>query len=293
MRLGIFDIVEPLPALRSPHVIAVMRPWIDAGNAATLAISWLETSVAAKELARIAKPGMFFDFTRYRPRARYKNGKRDIVIPNTIVTYTQQENGHDFIFLNMLEPHMFGELYVESIVQLLKKLGAQSYCLLGSMYDAVPHTRPLRVTGEADGEGDSKALKKAGVVPSLYEGPTTICSLIPQEAVKLGIETISAMVRLPQYTEIEEYYMGQVRLLEILHSLYGIPVDAEIICRAEQQVKDIDVAVNRNRKIKEAVARLEMYYDAQSATEPKEEIPTLSPDVENFLNEMEQRFKQI
>jgi hypothetical protein len=40
------------------------------------------------------------------------------------------------------------------------------------------------------------------------------------------------------------------------------------------------------------VNHLETYYDAQSATKQKEETPTLSPEVESFLKEMENRFKQ-
>ena len=40
------------------------------------------------------------------------------------------------------------------------------------------------------------------------------------------------------------------------------------------------------------VNHLETYYDALSATKQKEETPTLSPEVESFLKEMENRFKQ-
>jgi hypothetical protein len=83
-----------------------------------------------------------------------------------------------------------------------------------------------------------------------------------------------------------------VRLLEVIHSLYGIPLDEEILRRARQQIKDIDVEVNRSRKLKDVVTHLEDYYDAQSATRQKEEMPQLSTDVENFLKEMENRFKQ-
>ena len=32
MRLGDFEIVEPVPELKDPHVLAVLRPWIDVGN---------------------------------------------------------------------------------------------------------------------------------------------------------------------------------------------------------------------------------------------------------------------
>jgi len=292
MKLGMFELVEPLPVLKNPHVIAVLRPWTDAGNSATLAMSCLESLLSAKQLGKISRPGTFFDFTRYRPMARYNMGNREIIVPNTIITYAQQEQGQEFIFLNMLEPNLFAERYISSILQLLKIFGVQRYCLLGSMYDMVPHTRPLLVTGGAVGENATKSLKKTGITSSAYEGPTTICSLISQNAVNLGIETINIMVRLPQYTQLEKDYTGQVRLLEVINSLYGIPIDETILRRAEQQIKDIDIEVNRSHKIKEIVTHLETYYDAQSATKPKKEKPGLSPDIENFLKEMENRFRQ-
>jgi predicted ATP-grasp superfamily ATP-dependent carboligase len=292
MKLGMFDLVEPLPVLKNPHAIVVLRPWTDAGNSATLAMSWLESLLSAKQLGKINRPGMYFDFTRYRPMARYLAGNREIIVPNTIVTYAKQEEGQDFIFINMLEPNMFAEHYIQSVLRLLKTLGIRRYCLLGSMYDMVPHTRPLMVTGGATGENAVEELKNAGVNASAYEGPTTICSLITQEAGKMGIETINLMVRLPQYTQLEKDYTGQVRLLEVIQSLYGIPVDEEILRRARQQIKDIDAEVGLSRKLKQVVNHLETYYDAQSATKPKEISPELSPEVENFLKEMENRFKQ-
>ena len=292
MKMGIFDVVEPLPILKNPHAIAVLRPWTDAGNSVTLAVSWLESLLSAEQLGKISRPGNFFDFTKYRPVTRYNNGDREIIIPNTIITYAKQEKGHDLVFINMLEPNTFAEEYIESVVQLLETLGIQRYCLLGSMYDMVPHTRPLLVTGSAFGKDASKDFARAGINSSAYEGPTTICSLISQEAAKLGIETMSIMVRLPQYTQLEKDYAGQVRLLEVIRSLYGFPIDNAILRRAEQQIKDIDVEVNRSRKMKEVVAHLETYYDAQSVTRQKKETPRLSPDIENFLKEMENRFKQ-
>lgn len=292
MKSGMFDLIDPLPVLKNPHAIVVLRPWTDAGNSSTLAMSWLETLLSAKQLGKISRPGMFFDFTKYRPVTRYLMGNREIIIPNTILTFAKQDQGQDFVFINMLEPNMFAEQYISSILRLLTILGIRRYCLLGSMYDMVPHTRPLLVTGGALGKTASEELKKAGIGSSSYEGPTTICSLITQEAGKLGIETISLMVRLPQYTQLEKDYTGQVRLLEVLHSLYGIPIDEEILRRSRQQIKDIDVEVNRSRKLKEVVTHLEAYYDAQSTTRQQQDTSELSPDIENFLREMENRFKQ-
>jgi hypothetical protein len=287
-----FEIVEPAPVLNNPHAIVVLRPWTDAGNSATLALSALETQLSAQQLGKISRPGTFFDFTRYRPMARYNMGSREIIIPNTIMTCAKRENGPDLIFINMLEPNIFAERYISSVVQLLKHFGVRRYCLLGSMYDMVPHTRPLLVTGSILGTNAAEDLKKTGLKSSPYEGPTTICSLISQAAVKLGIQTINIMVRLPQYTRLEKDYSGQVRLLEVIDCLYGIHIEDDILRRAAQQIKDIDAEVNCSRKMKDVVTHLENYYDAQSVTRQKKETPPLSPEIEDFLKEMENRFRQ-
>ena len=46
-----------------------------------------------------------------------------------------------------MEPHNNSEEYCESIVDLLKTLKVKEYCRIGGFYDAVPHSRPLIVTG--------------------------------------------------------------------------------------------------------------------------------------------------
>ena len=66
------------------------------------------------------------------------------------------------------------------------------------MYDMVPFTRPLLVTGYSDNEGLQKQLEAADVIPSTNEGPTTIAYLITQQAQTMGIETLSLIVHLPQ-----------------------------------------------------------------------------------------------
>ena len=70
-----------------------------------------------------------------------------MTIPNSTISYAQREESPDFLFFNMREPHAFGEDYVDSIIEVLKTFGVKRYCLIGGMYDIVPHTRPLLVSG--------------------------------------------------------------------------------------------------------------------------------------------------
>lgn len=291
MRIGAFDIDEPVPDLKEPHAIAMLRPWIDVGSVGSLVISRLEAYLEAKELGRLARPGNFFDFTRYRPVIYLGEGQRRVAIPNIRVTCAKRETGNDFVFLHLLEPHMFGEVYVNSVLLLLEKLGVKRYCLLGSMYDYVPHTRPLIVTGRATGEIAEEQLRRAGVQPSDYQGPTTITYLISQRAVELSIEAMSMIVHVPQYTQIDDDYMGQLRLMEVLCPLYGLPVEQSDIRKAEQQRKRIDMAVETSPEVREIVTQLETRYDARVVSKKEEEMPQLSPEVERFLKEMEGRFR--
>ena len=225
MRIGAFEIIEPIPELREPHVLATLNPWIDVNNVGTLTLDGLEAQLGAKELARLARPGNFFDFTRYRPTVYLEGAARRLKIPNTILSYATREKGNDFLFLRMLEPHSLGEDYVDSVIELLKAFKAKRYCLLGSMYDAVPHTKPLLVSGRATGKDAEQDLKKAGVQSSNYQGPTTITYLITQRAPEIDMQTTTFIVSLPQYVNMEEDYLGKVRLMEILNLLYDIPID--------------------------------------------------------------------
>ncbi len=142
MRLRAFDLDEPLPELKEPHALVRLQPWVDVGSVGTLTLSWLEKCFEAKELARLARPGNFFDFTRYRPTSYFRGGRRHLIIPNSHITYGKRETGNDFLFFHLLEPHSHGEVYVESVLRLLARFGVKRYCLLGSMYDYVPHTKP-------------------------------------------------------------------------------------------------------------------------------------------------------
>lgn len=291
MRIQAFELIEPLPELKEPHALAILRPWIDVGNVGSMLFSRLESQLNARELGRLARPGNFFDFTRYRPNLYLKEGMRQLSIPNATVSYARREHGNDFLFFHLLEPHMLGEAYAHSILRLLEILKVKTYFLVGSMYDIVPHTRPLLVTGGASSKHLGEILEKTGVQSSSYQGPTTITYLVSQKAAEIGIESTSLIVHLPQYLPLEEDHAGLVRLMQVLSTIYKIPVDNNDIQRAERQQNETDQAVSRDPKLKAFVAQLELYYE-ERIKKQEEGKKHLSPEVEGFLKEIENRFKQ-
>jgi hypothetical protein len=291
MRFGGFEINGPFPDLNAPHALVTLRPWIDVGAAGTLVQTRLETLFKARELGKLARPGNFFDFTRYRPIMQIKEGVRAVSIPNSTISYARREAGNDLVFVHLLEPHSLSEVYVSSVWQVLKRLGIRRYCLIGGMSDMVPHTRPLMISGGISNEDTARSLEALEVYQSNYQGPTTICHLISQQAEKAGIEAMTLLVHLPQYTEFEEDYTGMVALSRVLGFLYNIPVDEADIQKAANQSRSVDVALQNNSKLKAIVTELETHYDSQAASRGKAGMPALSPEVEKFLKEIEERFK--
>ncbi|MFC2005529.1 PAC2 family protein [Chloroflexota bacterium] len=292
MELGAFKLNGPLPKLKKPHAVAGLQPWVDVGSVGTLTLSWLETHFKAKELAQLTRPGDFFDFTRYRPTIHLREGRREVSIPNTYITYGKQKTGNDFLFLHLLEPHSHSEVYVDSVLQLLARFGVERYCLIGSMHDLVPHTRPLLVTGRASGKGVEQEYKNLEIESSDYQGPTTITLLVSERALDMGIEITSLIVHLPQYTQVDDDYMGAVRMMKVLGSLYDIPEDEAYVQKAEQQLEHLNIALNKNPQLKAIVEQLETHYEARIGGRKEEEPSRLSPEVEKFLTEMEQRFRE-
>ena len=150
MRIGAFEIQEPVPEFKDLHAIALLHPWVDAGSVGTLALERLERHLGAREFGKLHRPGNFFDFTRYRPTSKFVEGERVVVVPNTNLLYARQENGQDLLFVHLMEPHAYAERYIQSVVEIFKTLDIKRYCRISGMYNAVPHTRPLRVTGSPE-----------------------------------------------------------------------------------------------------------------------------------------------
>src|SRR5438477_5985602 len=128
MRIGAFEIKEPVPELTEPHALVMIRPWVDVGSVGSLTLRRMERHYGAQELGKLARPGTFFDFTRYRPNVRVVNGERVTTSPNSVVNWAHPESGPDLLFLHLLEPHAMAEDYIDSIVELLKYLKAGVYC---------------------------------------------------------------------------------------------------------------------------------------------------------------------
>ncbi len=291
MQVGAFEVVEPLPELERPTVILALQPWIDVGSVGTMALAYLEESWGAQHLAQLSRPGHFYDFTRYRPNLYRRGERREVSVPNTFVRYARAQE-RDWVLVHALEPHSHGEDFVDSLVELMGRLGVSRYCLIGSYYGPVPHTRPLVITGSSSDATAAAHMRRAGVRESRYEGPTTIVTLATEQARARGIESLSLLVQVPAYAQLERDYRGLVELLEALARVLDLSLPlTQLWQEAERQYAGLDEQVRRDPRLRSWVEELERAYDQEMASQPSPEPPPLSPELERLLEDIERRWE--
>lgn len=291
MRVGAFELHEPLPELRNPHLLTVLRPWVDVGSVGTLALGTLESHFGASELGRLARPGEFYDYTRYRPTILRHGEAREVIVPNSILNWAKGTGSHDWLFLHLLEPHIKGEELMESVVEVMEHLGVRRYGLVGAMYGSSPHTRPLLASGTISDEAARTKLEQVGVRSSSYEGPTSIIAMATEEARRRGVEVLSLLVQLPPYARLDEDHKGHQALLRYLGTLYEWDVDLDSISETgDSQYAELDRATQVDRQMRGIVRRLEEAYDSDvinpsSGQVESADLPTV---VEDFLRDLEE-----
>jgi len=298
MRLGAFEIADDAPALTNTRALVMLRPWVDVGRVGTLVLRMIENHLGAREVGKLARPGNFFDFTMYRPRARANDGQRSLRIPNSEVHCAHDDaTDRDHIFIHLREPHNRGEDYTDAVVEVLKHFNVTEYCRVGSMYDSVPHTRPLRITGSLTEAQEHRAGGLISVHRNTYQGPTSIVNLVNQSLDEMRVESTSLMLHLPQYVQLDEDYMGVARMMDVMCALYGYPDSLVDTAKGESQYREISEGVKNNPGVARLLKHMEREYDLQQpANDPQQvdggdEGDTLSmpAEMEDLLRELEGR----
>lgn len=291
MEIGPFELHDPIPELREPRVIASLMPWLDAGSVGRLVLSRLQEHCHATDLGGLAKPGRYFDFTRYRPFTSYEGSERVLKIPNTTVWHARS-SGVDFLFINVLEPHLNAEEYIDGLADLFRALGVHHHCRVGAWYDAVPHTRPLAASYSVAGQQVDVAGRRTPQRQGRYQGPTSIMNQLTDRLEKEGIENAALTLRLPNYSRLEEDHSGVAQVLRVLTQVYSLPDSLRVAIGAEsaegvRQYQELSEVIATDTGAQSAVRQLEELYDGQQPPGPPSADDTsLSPEIEKFLNDM-------
>lgn len=283
-------VVHTLPRLTRPVLAGAFAGWPDAQEGATYAVRYLVRQLGAAPCASI-DPEEFYDFQRVRPIV-YLNERGERVIhwpSNEFFAWQGEGAPFGFLFFVGIEPHMRWKTFTRTILSLAQQVGVERVVMLGSLLDAVPHTREPRITGTANQPELRRTLEGLGVFGSRYQGPTGIGSALTEACTQARLPFCSLWAHCPHYLQVSPNPKASLALLERLERLLGVvfPLGAlrGMVAAFESEMAK---AVASNPELAAHLRRLEEAYDmaAERPPERQEELPPpeeMVKELEEFL----------
>jgi proteasome assembly chaperone (PAC2) family protein len=273
------------PKMKLEHLIIVFSGWADAAEGATSAVKFLQRKLSAKKFAEI-DPEDFYDFSQTRPHSsRTRDGKRRIQWPaNEFFYLTDPSAGSGIMIFVGIEPNLKWRTFSETVAKVASDHGVESVIHIGALLDAVPHTRPVKLSGTASEPKLSEFLEGQGIRASNYQGPTGISSAVMAACINEGMDYTSIWGHTSHYLQAAPNHRVGSTLLQILVKMLNIPLDlTEIQSAAVTFNEEVEKAVARDDQISSYVTKLEGQYDDAVAAIEIPDPAELVQDLERFL----------
>ena len=282
------------PELNEPTMIAAFAGWSDAGGAATGAAQYLIDRWHATKFADFEAED-FYDFTQLRPTVRWEGEERRIDWPENAFHFHRTPE-RDFIIFNGIEPHLHWKAYSAAMLEAIEKFKVKLVISLGAMFVDYPHTRPLRVTGQAPDEamGNRAGLHaRAG----RYEGPTGINGVLNVALRESQLQAGTIWANVPHYVSASPNPPASLALLKSLMAMLEMEIPLGRMVRASAAFdQQLNEATSRNTEVSDYVRSLEdrldregedaFDYDDDDDSDEDGELPepgTIVQDIEDFL----------
>ena len=274
------------PTLERPVVVVAFEGWNDAGDAASLALSYLARASSAERFASI-DPEEFYDFTETRPQVRLAGGGDRLIdwpeveLLSARLPPAGAVPARDLLLVRGVEPQLKWRTFCQLLADVAVGYRAEMGLILGALLADVPHTRPVRVTGSADDEGLAVRL---GLAPSGYEGPTGIVGVLHHTFSRAGVPSASFWASVPHYVHQVPSPKAALALVERSASVIGATVDPlDLRVAAVDYERQVSERVADDEDAAAYVAQLEEADDAET----DRQVPTLTADPDRLAEEVE------
>ena len=282
---------EPLPTLDEPVMVVMLTGWIDASGAAAAAMATVQEEWSVRPLATF-DGDTFIDYRARRPTMELRDGVNVRLLWSDIELHVGRDSaGHDVLTLSGPEPDSQWRKFADSVSTLAVELGVRQMVALGAYPFATPHTRDPRLSSSSPSADvvDSVAYLKNSV-----DVPAGMGAVLEHAFTDKGVPSLGIWAQVPHYVSAMSYPAATLALLNGLHDVGGLVVDAAAI-RQETiiQRQRLDQLVASNDEHRAMVSQLEELYDqAQHQTDllGTGGMPTgdeLAAEFEQFLRDQD------
>jgi proteasome assembly chaperone (PAC2) family protein len=266
----LYEVAANAPELDEPVLLVALDGFVDAGNAARLAVGALKADGEASTVVRF-DVDQLVDYRSRRPPLRFETDRW--------AAYTAPELDTQW------------ERFSAAIAQIVERFGIRLVINLTAIPMAVPHTRPIGVTAH-------------GTRPELTEGneawfaaadvPGSAVGLMEFRLGEAGHDAMGYAVHVPHYLARAEYPQAARVLLDHVGLAAGLYLPTETLSKAAQRAEEeITEQVEASDEVRQVVQALERQYDTVSTGRGERsslglggELPSadeLAAEVEKFL----------
>lgn len=273
--MPLYRLVEPLPELDGPIVLAALDGWVDAGSAATAALTVLTTG--ATTIAEFDADHLF-DYRSRRPTLEIRDGRLSSLAWPAVTLHHARFGGRDLLLMTGAEPDDRWQAFRRDTLELLARLDVRGWISLGAIPAAVPHTRSVTILGTESRPG----LLKGGVAPGptgLLRVPSAALSVLEMGAGEAGIAAVGYFAQIPHYVS-GPYALASVELLRAVERHLDVELPRGVLAAEARELRiRLDAATAADETTRAYVERLESMVDESRLPEGDD----LISEIEQFL----------
>ena len=264
--------------LIAPTLIGAFDGWVDAGNAATIALAQLLGETAP--VVATFDADQLFDYRARRPTLEIVDGRLAELTWPELTIRRARVTERDLLVIAGPEPDDRWQALSTAMVELAGRLGVVEWISLGAIPAAVPHTRSVPILGTTSEPGRLRGDVQPG--PSgVLRVPAATISVLEMAMAEAGIPAVGYFAQVPHYVS-GPYPAASSALLRALGRHLGVEVaSSELDEEAEELRARLNTATSLEETTRTYVERLEAMVDEQRLPSGDD----LITEIERFLRE--------
>jgi hypothetical protein len=260
----VVDDVPELDALREagrgPVLLHSLDGFLDAGNAAALAVAHLLGHSAGRVVASFDIDS-FYDYRARRPPMTFsENHYEGYEPPRLVVRLCTDELSTPYLLMHGPEPDTHWEAFARAVLTVVETFDVRLTVGMGAVPMAVPHTRPVMLTNH----GTSPDLLLAdNVWRGRIRVPSSAQGLLEIRLGEWGHPALGFVAHIPHYVAQLDYPSAAATMLESVEVVTGLQWPLEDLEAAgEAKLAEIADQIEDSAEVREVVSGLEQQYDA-------------------------------
>ena len=231
-------IVDDVPELDGradgPVLVTALEGFLDAGNAAGLAVAHLTSEGAGRVVASF-EVDEFYDYRARRPPLTFmEDHYTDYEAPRLVVRLMEDRLGSPYLLMTGPEPDIRWEAFAKAVRVVVEHFDVRLTVALGSVPMAVPHTRPVQLTNHATAQ---RLLVQDNVWKGEIRVPASAVSLVELRLGEWGLDAMGFVAHIPHYVAQFDYPQASAALLEGLEDVTGLQWDQTALKDAGRRVR--------------------------------------------------------